>query len=110
MTHPQPAQTRCRKLTVALLLAVMACGYLLVRVHASEVHGSTAAADTCAVCAWAKSLATIGSSPPGIPLVRPAGRVAACSQRVARPFSYPRIFSARSPPVIGLITWCQAFR
>jgi hypothetical protein len=81
-----------------VLLVAMVCGYVLVWVHAEEVHGSASAADKCAVCAWAKNLATIGSSQPGIALVRPAGRVAPPSLPTTHPFHYRLPLSARSPP------------
>ena len=98
MVLPEPSKTRYRKLTAAGLLVAVVSGYVLVWVHAEAVHGSASAADKCVVCAWAKTLATIGSSQPGIPLVRPAGRVAPPSLPTTRPFHYRLPLSARSPP------------
>ena len=98
MVLPQPSKDRCWKLTAAVLLVAVVAGYVLVWVHTEAVHGSASPTDKCVVCSWAKNLATIGSAQPGIPLVRPAGRVAPPSLPITCPFYYRLPLSARSPP------------
>ena len=98
MVLPEPMKTRCRRLTAGLLLVAVVSGYVLVWVHAQKVHVSASAADKCAVCSWAKNLATIGSSQPSVPVVRPVGRVAPPPLPVTHPFYYRLPLSARSPP------------
>ena len=98
MLLPHALTARHRRLTAALLLVALVSGYMLVWVHAEEAHGSASTAEKCVVCAWAKTLATIGSAQPGLLLVRPAGRVAPPSLPITCPFCYRLPLSARSPP------------
>lgn len=87
-----------RKLIVTCLLLALAAGYLLVLFHAQHVHGSALSTDKCVVCAWAKSLATIGASAVCIAMVCAAVRMVPPRTAIRSPFCHRLPQSARSPP------------
>jgi hypothetical protein len=98
MSQSRQLKSLAAKSTLAALLLAIVASYGLAWVHTIQEHGTPQSADQCAVCSFAKSLATIGASHVVVVAVRLTGRVDTPPIVVSHHATLHLPLSARSTP------------
>ena len=94
----QRKKTFVVKSTLAAMLLAIAASYALVWVHTIHEHGTIQSTDQCAVCSFAKNLATIGAWCVVVATVCVAGRIETPPVLISHRAKLHLPASARSPP------------